>query len=385
MPLLQTGAKAIRILLVEDDDLYAGLVDAELRAASMPAVLCRTRYLHDASRLVRHEPFDVVLLDLGLPDSSGLATLERLQDAAAETPIVVLTAQDSDALAISALHSGAEDYLMKSRTDADLLSRSLRYACERAASRRALRRSEEQLRQAQKMEAVGRLAGGIAHDFNNVLTAIFGYVDLLLNQFEPGDARRDDLEEIRSSAERAAALTRQLVAFSRKQMLEPRLLDLNDVVAGLQKLLARLMMEHIDLVVRPAPDLWKVKADSGQLEQVIINLCANARDAMPDGGTLELSTTNELVSDRDSGRRPDLPAGPYVVLTVADAGHGIPEPIREQIFEPFFTTKGHGKGTGLGLATVYGIVKQSGGGIYVESEEDRGSRFFVYLPRAEGT
>jgi signal transduction histidine kinase len=374
VPLLQTGAKAIRILLVEDDDLYAGLVDAELRAASMPAVLCRTRYLHDASRLVRHEPFDVVLLDLGLPDSSGLATLERLQDAAAETPIVVLTAQDSDALAISALHSGAEDYLMKSRTDADLLSRSLRYACERAASRRALRRSEEQLRQAQKMEAVGRLAGGIAHDFNNVLTAIFGYVDLLLNQFEPGDARRDDLEEIRSSAERAAALTRQLVAFSRKQMLEPRLLDLNEVVAGLQKLLARLMMEHIQLIVKPAPDLWKVKADAGQLEQVVINLCANARDAMPDGGTLRMAVEGVTAPG------PDAALQRWVSLVVSDTGCGMDGETVAKIFEPFFTTKERGKGTGLGLSTVYGIVKQNRGQITVDSAPGRGTTFRILLP-----
>jgi two-component system, cell cycle sensor histidine kinase and response regulator CckA len=375
----------IRILLVEDDDPYAGLVDAELKSAAVPAVLRRSRNLREAGRLLEQESFDVVLLDLGLPDSSGLGTLEHMQRAAAGIPIVVLTAQESDALAIAAVQSGAEDYLIKSSTDAHLLSRALRYACERAAARQALRRSEEQLLHAQKMEAVGRLAGGVAHDFNNVLTAIFGYVDLLLEQFADDDPRRADLQEIRSSAERAASLTRQLLAFSRKQMLQPRELDLNQVIGSLEKLLSRLMMEPIQLVVNPAPDLWKIKADPGQIEQVVINLCTNARDAMPGGGRLELSTSNESVTKEVSTQRNGLAAGNYVVLTVADAGHGIPDRIRPHIFEPFFTTKEHGKGTGLGLATVYGIVQQSGGGVFVESEENRGSRFFVYLPRAQGT
>ena len=378
------SAAPIRILLVEDDDPYASLIDAELRVTSLPAVLRRSRSLTEAMRILEHNEFDVVLLDLGLPDSSGLETLGRLQQAAAGIPIVVLTAEESDALAIAAVQSGAEDYLLKSSTDVHLLSRALRYACERAASRQALRQSEEQLQHAQKMEAVGRLAGGVAHDFNNVLTAIFGYVDLLMEQFKEDDPRRADLQEIRRSAERAASLTRQLLTFSRKQVVQPRLLDLNDVISSLEKLVSRLMMAEIELVLNLAPGLWKVRADPGQIEQVIVNLCANARDSMPEGGRLEVATANEYVPGNGAEHRHGLAAGNYVVLTVSDEGRGIPEDIREHIFEPFFTTKGQSQGTGLGLATVYGIVKQNRGGIYVESEEGRGSRFFIYLPRASG-
>ena len=385
MPTTEKSAPPIRILLVEDDDPYAALIEAELRATSMPAVLRRSRTLREASRILdgAAEDFDVVLLDLGLPDSSGLDTLGRILQAAPDMPIVVLTAEESDALAIAALQAGAEDYLLKSSTDVHLLSRALRYATERAASRLALRRSEEQLRQAQKMEAVGRLAGGVAHDFNNVLTAVFGYVDLLLEQFEGDDPRRADLQEIRRSAERAASLTRQLLAFSRKQVMQPRQLDLNEVIGGLQQLLSRLLMSHIELAVNLAPGLWRVKADPGQLEQVVINLCTNARDAMPEGGRLELATANEVVTEDSPAHHRGIPPGEYVALTVADAGHGIPDGIREHIFEPFFTTKASGQGTGLGLSMVYGIVKQSGGGIHVEPNEPQGTRFIVLLPSAE--
>jgi len=304
-----------------------------------------------------------------------------MQELAPDIPIVVLTGRDNDADAVAAVQSGAEDYLIKSSTDAQLLSRSVRYACERAANRQALRRSEEQLRESQKMEAVGRLASGIAHDFNNVLTAIFGYADLLLDQFPPEDQRRADLQEIRRSAERAATLTRQLLAFSRKQLLQPRILDLNEIVGSLERLLEPLMGDRIEFVFRPAMDLWKVKADPGQIEQVLVNLCANARDAMLERGRLEITTFNEEIAEDAPVSRDGLPPGAYAVLRVSDAGHGMPQEIRQHVFEPFFTTKEQGKGSGLGLATAYGIVKQSGGGIYVESEEGVGSRFSVYLPR----
>jgi two-component system cell cycle sensor histidine kinase/response regulator CckA len=325
---------------------------------------------------------DVILLDLGLPDGSGLHSLGRLQELAVDIPIVVLTGHDNDAEAVAAVQSGAEDYLIKSSTDAQLLSRAVRYACERAAIRQALRRSEEQLRQSQKMEAVGRLAGGVAHDFNNLLTAIFGYAELLLDQFEPGDQRRADLEEIRRSAERAATLTRQLLAFSRKQMLQARVVDLNEIVGNLEKLLERLMGDRIEFVFRPAPNLWKVRADPAQIEQVLVNLCANARDAMPDRGRLEIATFNDELGADTAVNTAGLAPGAYAVLRVSDAGHGIPQDIQQHVFEPFFTTKELGKGTGLGLSIAYGIVKQSGGGIQVESEEGVGSRFSVYLPVA---
>ncbi|HKC25096.1 MAG TPA: ATP-binding protein, partial [Thermoanaerobaculia bacterium] len=238
------------------------------------------------------------------------------------------------------------------------------------------KRLEEQLRQAQKMEAVGRLAGGVAHDFNNVLTAILGYGDLLLAQVADQELRQH-VVEIRRAGERAASLTSQLLAFSRKQMLAPRVLDLNALVTDLEKMLRRVIGEDIVLVTDLAPDLGRVKADPSQLEHVVMNLAVNARDAMPNGGRLTLHTTNAVL-DGAGGR-----SGPHVVLTVIDSGSGMDSQTRARLFEPFFTTKEQGKGTGLGLATSYGIVKQSGGEIAVESAPGSGTTIRVYLPSVD--
>ena len=278
-----------------------------------------------------------LLLDLSLPDSDGVETVERATAAADGVPIVVLTSRDDSAAALEAVHRGADDYLLKSQADAPLLLRSIRYARERAGLRRTLRASEEQLRQVHKMEAIGRLAGGVAHDFNNVLTAIFGYTDLLLEQFDQSDPRRHDLQEIRKSAERAAALTRQLLAFSRKQVMRPRVLDLNAAVSNIEGLLVPLVGADISITIRPAPDLWPVLADPGQIEQVLMNLAANARDAMIEGGELILTTRNEVV-DGEPGLRVQAgaPPGEYMRLGVRDTGSGIPKEVRNHIFEPFF-------------------------------------------------
>ena len=245
------------------------------------------------------------------------------------------------------------------------------------------RQLESQLRQAQKMEAVGQLAGGVAHDFNNLLTVIGGRCYLMLGKLGPDDALRREVELVRGAAERAARLTHQLLAFSRKQVLEPRVLDLNETVTGIEPLLRRLIGEDIEISVTCGSELGRVKADAGQVEQVILNLSVNARDAMPQGGRLILETANVTLDERAARRAPDLAPGSYVVLSVTDSGHGMDAATRAQIFEPFFTTKEVGKGTGLGLATVYGIVKQSGGFIEVESEPGRGASFKVYLPRVE--
>ncbi len=243
---------------------------------------------------------------------------------------------------------------------------------------------EEEARQSRKMEAAGRLAGGIAHDFNNLLTAILGTSELLLGGLAPGDPNRQDVEEIKRAATRAANLTRQLLAFSRRQVLQPRILELHALVRGVETLLRRLIGEHIALTVEGAPDLWLVRADPGQIEQVIVNLSVNARDAMPTGGKLLIQTANLAFPGASHGPESIMPPGDYVLLTVSDTGTGMDDETMRHIFEPFYTTKAPGKGTGLGLATVYGIVKQSGGFIYADSEMGRGSRFRVYLPRVEG-
>jgi two-component system, cell cycle sensor histidine kinase and response regulator CckA len=245
------------------------------------------------------------------------------------------------------------------------------------------RRVEGQLRQAEKMDSVGRLAGGVVHDFGNTLSVILSYSGLLLSDLRRDDPMRRDLEEIFNAGTRATRLIRQMLSFSRQQLLEPKVLDLDEIVRSIGNMLERVVGEDIKLVVSAAPGRGTVRVDPGHIEQVIVNLVVNARDAMPAGGTLTIETSNVEVSDKGAHEQPGLALGRYVLLTVSDTGIGMDEATRARIFEPFFTTKEKGKGTGLGLSTVLGIVEQSGGGVRVASELGQGTTFEVYLPRVD--
>jgi PAS domain S-box-containing protein len=275
-------------------------------------------------------------------------------------------------------HSGAIDYLGEPATLTTFVDISQRKRAEEERTE-----IQNQLQESQKLESVGRLAGGVAHDFNNLLSVIISYADFAAAALREGDPARADVLEIRKAGERAATLTRQLLAFSRRQVLEPRLVDLNEVVGGIEGMLRRLLGEDIEIAFRPAEGLGSVRADPGQIEQVLVNLAINARDAMPEGGRLTIETAHVELDEDYAARHVSVLPGCYVLLSLTDTGCGMDAKVRERLFEPFFTTKEVGKGTGLGLSTCYGIVKQSGGTIWVYSEPGQGTTFKVYLPRVD--
>ena len=304
----------------------------------------------------------------GKEDENARTYDEAVATSAVRTPPVEIATQDGSSVLIEF-----------SSTNVDVAGERLVFTIGRDITEQRL--LEEQLRQSHKLEAVGQLAGGVAHDFNNVLTAILGFTDLMLSEPYSEDSWRADLLEIKKAGERAAGLTRQLLAFSRKQILQPKVLDINVIVGGMESMLKRLILEHVNLVVSLTPGVGLIMMDPTQLEQILVNLVVNAADAMPRGGKLTIETGEVMLDEHYQQRHRSVPPGDYVMLAVSDTGTGMDEATRRRIFEPFFTTKGVGKGTGLGLATAYGIVKQSGGYIWVYSEPGRGATFKIYLPR----
>ena len=415
---MEAGA---RVLVVDDERSIRLTLQEFLRDAGYAVHAAADA--DAALQILSAESIDVVVSDIVLPRISGVELLRTIRAQDARVQVIMMTGEPTAETASAAVRAGAFDYLFKPISQESILkavstavtvkhlsdererlsaenqrhrdhleevvatrTRSLREEItERQRVEAESRELEEQLRQSQKMEAIGQLAGGVAHDFNNLLMAISGSTEYVQDSLASDSPLQTALEEVLAATKRAAGLTRQLLAFSRRQVLNPQVLDLNVIVGDLLKLLGRLIGEDIELQFVPGPDLSAVRVDAGQLEQVVINLAVNARDAMmPTGGTLTIRTLSSTImaaSDARFAGTGEIPQGDFVLLTVCDTGKGMSEAVRRRIFEPFFTTKAPGKGTGLGLATVYGIVRQHDGYVGVESDEGKGATFRVYLPQ----
>ncbi len=370
----------LNVLIVEDSADDAELLLAELGEAGFAPAWKRieTEAAYQASLSDR---IDLIFSDFSLPQFSTVRALEMLQKSNFDIPFVVVSGTMGEERAVEILKAGATDYVLKNHLArlGPVVRRALRESAERAERRKL----QEQFLQAQKMESIGQLAGGVAHDFNNILTVIQGHASMLRLRTSLPDEVKGSINQILLAAERATTLTRQLLTFSRKQATEARVLDLNEVVANMTKMLKHILRADVSLNVNYGSQSFLVRADAGMMEQVLMNLAINARDAMPNGGKLIISTSDECVGPEYVQLNPQGAVGDFVCLAVADTGEGIAPENLARIFEPFFTTKPVGQGTGLGLATVYGIVRQHNGWITVYSELGKGTVFRIYLPAAK--
>ncbi|HEY1271396.1 MAG TPA: ATP-binding protein, partial [Terriglobales bacterium] len=373
---------ALRVLIVEDSEDDALLLLRELRRGGYEVTSERVDSAATLLAATASREWDLVICDHSMPNFSGTDALRLLRDKGLEAPFIFVSGTIGEDAAVAALKMGAQDYLMK-----DNLARLLP-AIERELNevkqRRERRHLEQRVQQLQKFEAIGRLAGGIAHDFNNVLGIILGWAQLGFDEAPSDSQFRERFRVIGDQARSAAGLTQQLLAFARRQVLQPKNLDLNDLAKNTTRLLGSVLGANVDFKLSLAPGALVIRADPTQIEQLLMNLCLNARDAMPKGGRLAV-TTAVVDIDADFCRvhtyaRP----GRFVLLSVSDTGTGMDAATLERIFEPFFTTKENGKGTGLGLSTVYGIVKQHGGFVNVYSEPSMGTTFRVYMPAGSG-
>jgi signal transduction histidine kinase len=388
--------ESLRVLVVDDSASDTKLVLRELARSWRAVHHVRVESATAMRVALANEGWDVIVCDWSMPQFSAQAALKVVKELELDLPFIIVSGTVGEEIAVDAMRAGAHDFVLKDRLSRlrPAVEREIRDHFRREAHRKsetrllqseeALRQSEAQLRQAQKMEALGELAGGVAHDFNNVLSVILTYGELVLSSLDASDPNREDVEEIRRAGQRAADMTRQLLMFSRREVVEPRVVDLNDLLDSMNKMLSRLLREDVSLVIVKEPNLWKTLVDPTGVDQVIMNLIVNARHAMPDGGKVTLETGNATLDGRYVASHFGASVGDHVVLTVTDTGTGMDSATMARIFEPFFTTKEKGQGTGLGLSTVYGIVKNAGGSVWVDSKPGLGSAFRIYLPRVEG-
>ena len=390
---------SVQILVVEDQIGMRTTLVGNLEDQGHRVFACQNGI--EVLQYVQQNPPDIVIADLRLPDLSGLQILETLKEVNPEAAFIVMTGHASVETAIQALNEGAFAYITKP-FNPDYVNTLIRNAVRQQRLLREnerlvetlqqsngqlndeiaeRRRLEDQLIQSQKMEAIGRLAGGIAHDFNNLLMPITGYSQIAIKSLPTGDRLRIQLEHIYDSAQRAATLVGQLLTFSRKQLVEMKVIDLGNLIADIDSMLRRVIGENIELSTSVESGLGSVKVDPSQFEQVLINLAVNARDAMPEGGKLIVAAENITVGGSVRSGQPDIADGEYVRVTVKDNGEGMSDIVKSRVFDPFFTTKEFGKGSGLGLSTCYGIIKENGGQIFVNSEVGQGTCFEFYLPR----
>jgi two-component system, cell cycle sensor histidine kinase and response regulator CckA len=367
----------LHILHLEDNPNDAALVQSTLEVGGIPCATTCVQNHDDFVAALERGGIDLILSDFALPHFDGLSAVKIVRTKWPAIPLILVSGVLGEEQAIDSLRSGATDYVLKQRLTR--LVPAVRRAMQEVEERVEHKQLEAQFIEAQKMEVVGQLAGGVAHDFNNILAVIMGCSELIASKLGADSPLQKYTEEIRHASESAAGLTRQLLVFSRKQTVQPVVLDLNDVMKDLDKMLRRLIDENIEMTIVPGKQIGRVKADPGYIGQVLMNMVVNARDAMPNGGKLTVATRNVALDENHTGTIP----GDYVMLSVSDTGTGMTEEVKARLFEAFFTTKPKGKGTGLGLATCQTIVQQSGGHIDVTSEVGKGTTFKIYFPRVE--